>query len=152
MTAVLEQVRPLEDFLVMTDEEMALQIEAARETLGPRVVILGHHYQRDDVIRHADLTGDSYQLSSSTTISFTTVPFTRLSIAQARFGGAMRYIVAHMHRSGASRWISLSGNLCWRRFTRFTSVPIAHFDPLGEFSTVLMMKLVDPSRSLISTT
>ena len=31
--------------------------------LGPRVVILGHHYQRDDVIRHADLTGDSYQLS-----------------------------------------------------------------------------------------
>jgi quinolinate synthase len=31
--------------------------------LGPRVVVLGHHYQRDDVIRHADLFGDSYQLS-----------------------------------------------------------------------------------------
>ena len=30
---------------------------------GPRVVILGHHYQRDDVIKHADLTGDTYQLS-----------------------------------------------------------------------------------------
>jgi quinolinate synthase len=39
------------------------RIEAAREELGKRVVILGHHYQRDDVIRHADLTGDSYQLS-----------------------------------------------------------------------------------------
>ena len=63
MSAVLEQVRPLEDFLVMPDEDIATQIDAARETLGPRVVILGHHYQRDDVIRHADLTGDSYQLS-----------------------------------------------------------------------------------------
>lgn len=63
MPVVLEQVRPLEDFLVMADEELAVQIEAGREALGPRVVILGHHYQRDDVIRHADLTGDSYQLS-----------------------------------------------------------------------------------------
>ncbi|HKP71154.1 MAG TPA: quinolinate synthase NadA [Pyrinomonadaceae bacterium] len=63
MSEVIEAVRPLEDFLVMPDEEIATQIDAARETLGPRVVILGHHYQRDDVIRHADLTGDSYQLS-----------------------------------------------------------------------------------------
>ena len=63
MSVVTEQVRPLEDFMVMTEPELATQIEAAREALGPRVVILGHHYQRDDVIRHADLTGDSYQLS-----------------------------------------------------------------------------------------
>src|SRR5690349_3657775 len=63
MSVVIEQVRPLEDFLVMTEDDLATQIEAAREALGPRVVILGHHYQRDDVIRHADLTGDSYQLS-----------------------------------------------------------------------------------------
>ncbi|MBK9214322.1 MAG: quinolinate synthase NadA [Chloracidobacterium sp.] len=62
-TDVLEQVRALEDFLVMSDEAIAESIEAAREALGPRVVILGHHYQRDDVVRHADLTGDSYQLS-----------------------------------------------------------------------------------------
>lgn len=63
MSTVAEQVRPLEDFLVMPDENVAESIEAAREALGPRVVILGHHYQRDDVIKHADLTGDSYQLS-----------------------------------------------------------------------------------------
>ena len=63
MSVATEQVRPIEDFLVMADEEVHAQIEAAREALGPRVVILGHHYQRDDVIRHADLTGDSYQLS-----------------------------------------------------------------------------------------
>ena len=63
MSAVLEQVRALEEFLVMEDAEIVETIEAAREALGKRVVILGHHYQRDDVIRHADLTGDSYQLS-----------------------------------------------------------------------------------------
>ncbi len=63
MTAVLEQTQVLEDYLVMSDEEVSERIEAAREALGKRVVILGHHYQRDDVIRHADLTGDSYQLS-----------------------------------------------------------------------------------------
>ena len=47
----------------MEDVGLVETIEAAREALGKRVVILGHHYQRDDVIRHADLTGDSYQLS-----------------------------------------------------------------------------------------
>ncbi len=63
MSAVLEQTRVIEDYLVMPDEEVHERIESARHELGRRVVILGHHYQRDDVIRHADLTGDSYQLS-----------------------------------------------------------------------------------------
>jgi quinolinate synthase len=63
MSAVLEAVRPIEDYLVMTEAEIAERIAAARRELGSRVVILGHHYQRDDVIAHADLTGDSYQLS-----------------------------------------------------------------------------------------
>lgn len=53
----------LENYLKMSDAEIAERIEAARRKLGSRVVILGHHYQRDDVISHADLTGDSYQLS-----------------------------------------------------------------------------------------
>src|SRR5881275_2396 len=63
MSAIAEQVRVLEDYLVMPIEEIDERIEEARRELGARVVILGHHYQRDDVIRHADLTGDSYQLS-----------------------------------------------------------------------------------------
>ena len=63
MSAILEAVRPIEEYLVMPDAEIADRIEAARAELGSRVVILGHHYQRDDVIAHADLTGDSYQLS-----------------------------------------------------------------------------------------
>ena len=63
MTAVLEKAQVLEDYLTMPAEELDERIELARQELGPRVVILGHHYQRDDVIKHADLTGDSYQLS-----------------------------------------------------------------------------------------
>jgi len=53
----------LENYLRMSDAEIGERIEKARKELGSRVVILGHHYQRDDVIEHADLTGDSYQLS-----------------------------------------------------------------------------------------
>ncbi len=63
MSVVLEKTPVIEDYLVMADEEIYERIKAAREELGSRVVILGHHYQRDDVIEHADLTGDSYQLS-----------------------------------------------------------------------------------------
>ncbi len=63
MSAVLEKPQTLEDYLVMSDAEVDARIEAARQELGDRVVVLGHHYQRDDVIKHADLTGDSYQLS-----------------------------------------------------------------------------------------
>lgn len=63
MSAVLEAVRPIEDYLAMPDAEIAERIEEARKELGEKVIILGHHYQRQDVIQHADLTGDSYQLS-----------------------------------------------------------------------------------------
>ena len=39
------------------------RIAAAREELGSECVILGHHYQRDEVVRYADHRGDSYRLS-----------------------------------------------------------------------------------------
>ncbi len=42
---------------------MDARIAAARERLGTDVVLLGHHYQRDEVIQFADYTGDSYKLS-----------------------------------------------------------------------------------------
>ncbi len=44
-------------------EEIQARITAARRALGRRLVILGHHYQRDEVIRHADFTGDSFKLA-----------------------------------------------------------------------------------------
>ncbi len=41
------------------------RIAAARAKLGATTVILGHHYQRDEVVRFADFTGDSYKLSKT---------------------------------------------------------------------------------------
>ncbi|MCU1384503.1 MAG: nadA [Acidobacteria bacterium] len=52
-----------ERYLGLSDEEMDHRIAAARATLGAKLVILGHHYQRDEVIRFADYIGDSYKLA-----------------------------------------------------------------------------------------
>ncbi len=52
-----------EAYLGLSDEEMDARIAAARDTLGRRLVILGHHYQRDEVIKFADYTGDSFKLA-----------------------------------------------------------------------------------------
>ena len=46
-----------------TADELDARIAAAKETLGDRVFILGHHYQRDEVIKWADARGDSFKLS-----------------------------------------------------------------------------------------
>ena len=52
-----------EPYLTLDEGVLSTRIRAAKEALGSRVVVLGHHYQRDDVIRHADITGDSYRLA-----------------------------------------------------------------------------------------
>ncbi|MDO9162230.1 MAG: quinolinate synthase NadA [Methylococcaceae bacterium] len=54
---------PIQDYALLTDEECDARIVAAKAKLGKRCVILGHHYQRDEVFKHADFSGDSLKLS-----------------------------------------------------------------------------------------
>ena len=48
----------------LPDGELHRRIQAVRDELGPRLLILGHHYQADEVIRHSDIRGDSFKLSA----------------------------------------------------------------------------------------
>src|SRR2546426_6450390 len=60
----LSERQPLpERYIGLSDEEMDRRIAAAKAKLGRRLVILGHHYQRDEVIKFVDYTGDSYKLA-----------------------------------------------------------------------------------------
>jgi quinolinate synthase len=62
-SAIAEDVCSLENYLSLPDHSMDDRIAAARTRLGSAAIVLGHHYQRDEVIRFADFTGDSYKLS-----------------------------------------------------------------------------------------
>lgn len=50
-----------------SEAELHERIRAAKATLGDQVVVLGHFYQRDEIVQHADYLGDSYQLAVAAT-------------------------------------------------------------------------------------
>ncbi|MGO1318596.1 MAG: quinolinate synthase NadA [Cellulomonadaceae bacterium] len=54
-----------EAYRSMSPEQLHARITAAKAELGERVVVLGHFYQRDEVVRHADFVGDSFQLANA---------------------------------------------------------------------------------------
>ena len=54
-----------EVYRTATNEQLDARISAAKSALGDRVVVLGHFYQRDEVLKHADFVGDSYQLATA---------------------------------------------------------------------------------------
>ncbi len=55
----------MEQGTALTPGDILLRIKAAKETLGGRVMVLGHHYQRDEIYRFADHTGDSFGLAKA---------------------------------------------------------------------------------------
>lgn len=54
-----------EEYKLASDAELDARIRAAKQTLGDRAVILGHFYQRDEVVQYADFVGDSFQLANA---------------------------------------------------------------------------------------
>lgn len=54
----------LDTFTALSDQQCDARIRAAKAALGDRLMILGHHYQRDEVFAHADISGDSLKLSA----------------------------------------------------------------------------------------
>src|SRR4051812_13430656 len=51
------------DLPAISDPDLVARARAAKDSLGSRVFVLGHHYQRDEVIEFADVTGDSFKLA-----------------------------------------------------------------------------------------
>ena len=62
-TTGAEPIHPLDPYKTIDSAELEKRIEAVRKQLGDELLILGHHYQQDEVIAHSDLRGDSYKLS-----------------------------------------------------------------------------------------
>ncbi len=52
-----------DDYTLASPEELEARIRAAKQTLGDRLLVLAHHYQRDEVFRWSDATGDSFKLA-----------------------------------------------------------------------------------------
>lgn len=63
MSSVAEAPLELKPYKSLDNETLAARIRAVKASLGKRLLILGHHYQQDEVIALSDLRGDSYQLS-----------------------------------------------------------------------------------------
>ena len=54
-----------EEYKRASEAELDVRIRAAKATLGDRAVVLGHFYQRDEVVEYADFVGDSFQLANA---------------------------------------------------------------------------------------
>src|SRR5947209_18309103 len=62
--AAMARQQPLPpEYRLLSPDELEMRIRDARARLGRRLVILGHHYQRDEIIKHADVTGVAFKLS-----------------------------------------------------------------------------------------
>ena len=61
-----QQVLP-QEYRDASDEELQERIKAAKARLGNKLLVLGHFYQRDEIIVHADFVGDSFQLAKNAT-------------------------------------------------------------------------------------
>jgi quinolinate synthase len=137
--ASIGERQPLPDqYLRLSDDEMDARIAAAKQTLGERLVILGHHYQRDEVIKFADFTGDSLKLARAAAsrgkaefIVFCGVHFMAES-ADIVCGAHQKVILPDL-AAGCSMADMAAGDqleICWREIEDM-GVPVARVDGHG---------------------
>ena len=87
-------------FKTLRDDACRIASWPRKAALGKRAVILGHHYQRADVYRHADLTGDSLKLSR---LAAQTDAELHRVLRRAFHGGGRRHPVEAARRSRSCR-------------------------------------------------
>ena len=73
MAETIGDIKPLSlaEYAALTNDELDARITHVRQAFGGRLLILGHHYQRSEIIKHVDLTGDSFALSQAASRSKT---------------------------------------------------------------------------------
>ena len=69
VTLPMCSVNFMDTTLSMEEQAIADRIQALKAQLGDRLLILGHHYQRDSIVMHADFLGDSFMLSQQAAAS-----------------------------------------------------------------------------------
>src|SRR5690242_898881 len=128
-----------EQYFQASDTDTAAKIAAAKEVLGKRLFILGHHYQRDEIIRWADVTGDSYRLSvlasqrpEASYIVFCGVHFMAES-ADILAGAHQRVILPNLTAGCSMADMADIGQVedCWEQLTAVTRekiVPITYMN------------------------
>ena len=123
-----------------SDPTLVARATAAKQALGSRALILGHHYQRDEVIQFADITGDSFKLaqaaaaqSSAEFIIFCGVHFMAES-ADILTGPHQKVILPDLAAgcSMADMATAAQVNQCWEELTKLgiasTTIPVTYMN------------------------
>jgi quinolinate synthase len=79
-----------EEYRNATPAELDLRIRAVKHAMGDRLVILGHFYQRDEVVQYADFVGDSFQLANAARTRPTSTPSPTAGSSSKRYSGMHR--------------------------------------------------------------
>ena len=134
-------------FNTLADEDAQRRIVAARERLGDKAVLLCHHYQRADVYRHADLTGDSLKLArlaSETEAEY-------IVFCGVHFMAEVADILSKPHQTAilpdlaAGCSMADMANLakverCWRELTEVVGTPVERIMPITYINSAADLK------------
>jgi quinolinate synthase len=121
-----------ERYLAMDERELDERIGRAKAMLGQDVVVLGHHYQRDEIVKHADFRGDSYKLSQlaaeraeATYIVFCGVHF-MAETADVLSGAHQQVILPNLEAGCSMANMAQPEDVeqCWDELTALTDEPI----------------------------